>query len=172
VTPRTNRFSLEDIIRLQEQENEAWQEQLKGIARGDVLGFSAEIVPEEVPGYGVLPEREFKIKHLDRVHALFNAIKHVLAKAAQAVADEEGREYSWDEWVTVKRRDAMVRVYRTVENGKPRPMPQVFVDTILSTQSRTARSLPKREGTGARERRLVGRTPNREAEDREESRAG
>ena len=34
MTPRTRKLDLAEIMSLQEQEDEAWQEQLKAIARG------------------------------------------------------------------------------------------------------------------------------------------
>jgi hypothetical protein len=159
MAPRTHKLDLSDVIKFQQQEDESWQEQLKDVARGRTPGFVVEIVPEEVPGYGILPEREFKMKLLERTHALWNAIKHRL----QAAAEEVEGEHEWGEWIMARRKDALVRVYRVVdEGGELRPMPEAFVQKILSTQVRTARSSPSNPGRVEGERKLVERRSNRD----------
>ena len=157
MTPKTRKLDLAEIMSLQEQEDEAWQEQLKAIARGEILGFVAEIVPEEVPGYGMLPDREFKMRLLDRTHALFNAIKHRLTTASEAAEGE------WNQWVTAKRKDALVRVWRLVgEDQRPVELPEAFKQKLLTTQVRSGRNMPAEERKTVGERRTVGRTGMRQ----------
>jgi hypothetical protein len=158
MAPRTHRLDLTEVQKIQEQEDESWQEQLRGVARGETPGFVIEIVPEEVPGYGILPEREFKLKILERTHALWNAVKNRLQQAAEAV---EG-EHEWNEWIQARRKDSLVRVYRVVvEGGELKPLPEAFVKKLLSIQIRTARSTPNNPGKVEGERKLVERRSNR-----------
>lgn len=158
MTPRMRTLTLDEVARIQKEEKESWQEQLKDVARGKTAGFVIEVVAEEIPGYGVLPEQEFKKRLLNETHRLWNAVKHRLVEAAEAAGDGE----KWGEWVMVRRRDALVRVYRVLGEGdRPKEMPKAFVDKILSAQVRTARSTPRELDRVTTGRDLVERRPGR-----------
>ena len=137
MTPRMRTLTWDEVARIQKEEKESWQEQLKDVARGKTAGFVIEIAAEEIPGFGILPEREFKIKLLNETHRIWNAVKSRLVEAAEAAGDKE----KWGEWIMVRRKDALVRVWRVMDaDNTPREMPQAFVDHIVAAQVRTARS--------------------------------
>jgi hypothetical protein len=138
-------LSYEEVIQLNQELAESWQELIVEVADEKRYGFTCTVTASESATEGAKDladrERMRRASILQQTNATYNAIKWRLERAAEAA----GREADgYKDWIVLTRSGPVVRVFRRLEgDGQRVQMPKAFADAVKNVQARHGRT--KRE---------------------------